>query len=444
MQFAQRLPRASSLYALVEDYCEEFERVYDDRYQQQYGRWRPVIGEVMRKYLECGDLHRGFARLGCDGCRYQAILAYSCKCRLFCPSCQQKRVLLFAEWLDTHILEQVSHAQFVFTIPKLLRPIFKYHPKELGLLCKSAWQALKEMFQEVATDPSALPGVVISVQGYGDRLNLHPHIHALAARGVWSANGSFEAIPALDTQQLMLLFRHHVVKNLLAGGRIGQATVDILDRFHHPGFSAYEGEGVSAGDSAARERLSSYLVHAPFSLARLRYDRDAGAVTYEARAFSRSHLSSPAPERFTPLDALAALTAFIPEKGQQLVRYYGYYSNKARGQRRQQSAAAVTPLAASCPDAGQDEDFRRHCRRAWARLIRKVYLVDPLICPKCGGRLRILSFIDNPCVIEKILRHLKLWDSPERPPPSRRPTTLEPDADFLAWEATGRMFDGID
>jgi hypothetical protein len=41
---------------LVEDYYEEFERVYDDRYQQQYGFWRPVIGEVLRKYLQCGDL----------------------------------------------------------------------------------------------------------------------------------------------------------------------------------------------------------------------------------------------------------------------------------------------------------------------------------------------------------------------------------------------------
>jgi hypothetical protein len=44
-------------------------------------------------------------------------------------------------------------------------------------------------------------------------------------------NGSFEAIPALDTQQLMLLFRHHVMKNLLAAGRISQTTVDILDRY---------------------------------------------------------------------------------------------------------------------------------------------------------------------------------------------------------------------
>ncbi len=173
----------------MEDYYQEFELVYDQRYQQRYGPWRKVIGEVMRKYLECGDLHRGFARLGCGCCRCQwnipftgAILAYSCKCRLFCPSCQQKRVLLFAEWLDAHILEQVSHCQsidpdssgFVFTIPKLLRPIFKYHPKELGLLCKSAWQALREMFQEVASDSSALPGVVISVQSYGDHLNLRP------------------------------------------------------------------------------------------------------------------------------------------------------------------------------------------------------------------------------------------------------------------------------
>ncbi len=68
----------------------------------------------------------------------------------------------------------------------------------------------------------------------------------------------------------MLLSRHHVLKNLLACGRIGQ---DILDRFHHPRFSAYEGEGVCAGDSAARERLASYLVHPDFRL----YSRRAGA-----------------------------------------------------------------------------------------------------------------------------------------------------------------------
>jgi len=55
-----------------------------------------------------------------------------------------------------------------------------------------------------------------------------------------------------------------------------------------------------------------------------------------------------------------------------------------------------------------------------------------------------ISFIENPAVIAKILRHLKLWDLPERPPPPPPSTTLQYDADFLAWEDAGRLFDGID
>jgi hypothetical protein len=130
---------------------------------------------------------------------------------------------------------------------------------------------------------------------------------------------------------------------------------------------------------------------------------------------------------------------------QQLVRYCGYYSNKARGQCRlqQQGSAGITPVAVSVPESDPD-DFRRHCKRAWARLIRKVWAADPLACPKCGARLRIISFIENPSVIEKILRHLKLWDPLERPPPPWVSTILETDADFLAWEAAGQLFDGID
>ena len=55
--YEPRNPRVSPLYALVEDYYEKLERVYDERHRQQYGPGRKVIGEVMRKYLECGDLH---------------------------------------------------------------------------------------------------------------------------------------------------------------------------------------------------------------------------------------------------------------------------------------------------------------------------------------------------------------------------------------------------
>jgi hypothetical protein len=68
-------------------------------------------------------------------------------------------------------------------------------------------------------------------------------------------------------------------------------------------------------------------------------------------------------------------------------------------------------------DSASGEEFARGRRRSWARLIKKVYEADPLVCPRCSGPLKIISLIGDAPVIEKILRHLKLWDPPQRPPP---------------------------
>ena len=52
-----------------------------------------------------------------------------------------------------------------------------------------------------------------------------------------------------------------------------------------------------------------------------------------------------------------------------------------------------------------------------ARVIKKVYEIDPLICPKCGGLMKVISFIEDYKVIDKIIDHLKLTFKAERPPP---------------------------
>jgi hypothetical protein len=62
----------------------------------------------------------------------------------------------------------------------------------------------------------------------------------------------------------------------------------------------------------------------------------------------------------------------------------------------------------------------------WAALIKKVYETDPLLCPKCGGRMRIVSFLERrsqPAVVERILKHCGLWDdTAARGPPAAAPT----------------------
>ena len=52
-------------------------------------------------------------------------------------------------------------------------------------------------------------------------------------------------------------------------------------------------------------------------------------------------------------------------------------------------------------------------------MISKVYEVDPLHCPTCGGQMRIISFIEEPKTIDRIIHHLKLTFETERPPPPR-------------------------
>ena len=105
------------------------------------------------------------------------------------------------------------------------------------------------------------------------------------------------------------------------------------------------------------------------------------------------------------------MCSHIPNRGEQMVRYYGYYSNVARGKRKQKGTDDVIPCMTE-PE-GDVKTFRKN----WARLIQKIYEVDPLICPKCKGIMRIISFIEDAQVIRDILTHLGLWLVRSRPPP---------------------------
>ncbi|NOR23957.1 MAG: hypothetical protein GQ542_06100 [Desulforhopalus sp.] len=84
--YKRRNPQTTLLWKLLASHFTDFEENYDDLFQKQHGFYRLVISHVVRKYLECGDLHEGFARIKCPDCHREYILAYSCRGRYFCPS----------------------------------------------------------------------------------------------------------------------------------------------------------------------------------------------------------------------------------------------------------------------------------------------------------------------------------------------------------------------
>jgi ribosomal protein S27E len=324
-----RNPRKSQYYRCVEAKFEKLERVWDERYQNKYGYWRPHVIDVIYKYLDCGDLHQGFARVKCDDCNHEYLLPFSCKRRYFCPSCHQKRVVEFGEFLYEEVLCSVPHRQWVFSLPKRLRLFFLYDRSLLSKLSRCAWKVLSCYLTNSVSMSSSMPGAVISVQTFGDFLNFNPHLHIISTDGCFNNDGSFMTAVTPNANHLEPLFRLEVLNMLKREGKITDAVIENMSTWHHSGFHVYCGDVIRPDDEEGLEHLAHYVIRAPISQERMIYiaaSETPGGIAKVIYTGKNSRVR----EQFTALDWLARLVTHIPNKGEQLIRYYRFYSNKVR------------------------------------------------------------------------------------------------------------------
>jgi hypothetical protein len=140
---------------------------------------------------------------------------------------------------------------------------------------------------------------------------------------------------------------------------------------------------------------------APFSLEKMSYDPKSETVIYRARMHKTLKRNF---QIMSGADWLVQLCRHIPDRFEHLVRYAGWYSSRSRGKRGRMT---IAPTEVATREVDLREAAR--VRSTWARLIHKVYEVDPLEYPKCKGPMRVIAFIDNKTVIREILTHLGLW-----------------------------------
>lgn len=294
-----------------------------------------------------------------------------------------------------------------------MRPIFRRDRRLLGELCRCAWQSFREYVQ-ASVGPSYIPGAIFAIQTYGDSLNWHPHLHALASDVVWSPDGASVPIGRVDSGVITQLFQHQVLEMMVSRRRLSREFAQKLRSWQHSGFQVHCSRSVAADQRPALERLAAYLLRPRFAGTRVRYDPDHSHIEYRTAKGVTCSLDA--------LDWIARVTSHIPAHHEQMVRYNGRYSNAARGKRRKQEAQpALYPSHGEPPreEDAQAESCSRERRRSWARLLRKIYEVDPLTCPRCGSLMEIISSIEQPHLIRRILRHLNLWERHGRSPPPR-------------------------
>jgi len=418
--YRQRHPERTVFYRVLFHYFDEFVAEYENRFEREYGYFRPVIQEVVEKYLDCGNPKCGFARIRCRDCGSEFLLHFSCHGRGFCPSCHSKRREEWGEWMRESLVLDVPHRQVVLTIPKMLRIYFKYNRSLLSGLCLCGKETILKYFK-AATGRELTPGIIAVIQSFGSRINLHPHLHFLVSEGGSDREGRFHSVCRFNDDLLRELFTREVFSLLVHKQLINLTLVQKILRWKHTGFHVHS--KVRATSKQEAERVGKYMIRPILSLKRLSFDKAQGQVIYQYGKHS-SKL-----ERMDYLEFIARVTSHIPDKGQVTLRYYGLYSNAHRGKMRK---AGVDP---SHPPI-IDDKVSFVPSKGWAEMIRKVFEVDPLICPQCGGEMKVISFIEDHKVIDKIIAHLKLIFFAERPPP---PKALQQEL-LMAAEEMGEYF----
>ena len=138
-QISQTLPKPLSSYiprgqnvlqTVFNEHFDDFREVYEETYSKTWGKYRiDRITEVVEEFIKCGDYREGIARIKCTNpkCGHDYFVPLSCKSFYLCPSCHQKRTLLFSEQITQEVLLRLPHRQWVFCIPKCLRVFFKHN-----------------------------------------------------------------------------------------------------------------------------------------------------------------------------------------------------------------------------------------------------------------------------------------------------------------------------
>ncbi len=295
------------------------------------------------------------------------------------------------------------------------------HRELLGELARLAYETIKELMLEAAGDDKARPGVVAVPQTFGSLIQPHPHLHALASRGLWDKQGQWLPVPYVDTIAAEKLFAHKILHLLKSKGLLSDERIELLCSFRRSGFSVDASPTVWPQDTQGLERLCRYLLRCPLSLSRIHWMPGAKTLFYEGKSAHHDPLAShPQGETLDILEFLARVLTQIPEPRTHGVRYFGAYSSKARAYRKKANLTLESlggPKDSNIQDETQLSPKKRAAlRKSWAQLIKRVYQTDPLKC-ECGGTLRVISFITEQKVIRKILTHLQKRKNVSRPPP---------------------------
>jgi len=436
--YRRRSPADTPLYRAVQSHLETFLALCGDDWQEE--RISPHAERELRAYLECGILAYGFARARCGECGHDFLVAFSCKGRAVCPSCNARRMAETAAHLVDHVLPPLPVRQWVLSLPKRLG----YHLQRDREALNSALRIFIDEIerhlraQSPGAGPDARAGAVAFIHRFGSSLNLHTHFHVCVIDGVlepdsWGGVRFYAAdeLDATDAEAVQARVRRRILRAFVRRGILDKDDRRDMEQWSHGGgFSLDATVRIEANDRHGLERLVRYCARPPFAAERIE-ELDRHRLIY--------HLPKPGPDGRTqrilsPLELIERIAALVPPPRQHRHRYYGVLAPNAPLRAAVTALASEGPAVQLLPSAEPSAEesaatlHRSPARYLWAMLLARIYEVFPLTCPKCGTEMRIIAFITEAAPVQQILDHIGEPATPPRIAPARGPPSWDDDS----------------
>ena len=474
--FNPRHPERTLLYQTIAEHFETWHELASaGQFDGQGDHHTPksYVRQAFRKYLECGIFAHGFARAWCDDCGHDYFVAFSCKGRGVCPSCNTRRMVETAAHLTDHVFPRLPVRQWVLSVPKRLRYFMQRDGPVLNMVLRIFLRVIAQ--SQSANCPGAADvnnaalhiGAVAFIHRFGSSLNEHVHFHVCVVDGVFEqvpgegdADAQEAAIPAgvlfhpatgVDADavaQVQATLRKRILRAFVGRGLLESCDAKDMLAYQHSGFSVDAGVCIEAHDRAALERLLRYCARPPFAMERLR--KEGAALVYRC-AKQRSEPTSDKRGakvdelHLTALELIDRIAALVPPPRTHRHRYFGVLAPNSPLRAAAVALAtpqqpikqvvvqtepaatgegvpAVAPLGHAIPPTPEPAPPKRApAHYLWAVLIARIYEVFPLLCPICGGQMRLIAFITEGTQIRRILDHIGVDSEPPQISPARGP-----------------------
>ena len=344
--------------------------------------------------MQCKTGSLGFSESTCPECGYKKIHYASCGNRN-CPSCQGTKPAEWVEARSAELVEGLPYFHVIMTVPHELNPLFLTNPKAMyKLLMQSASDAVKDVASR-KENLGCAPGVVSVLHTWGQKLDLHPHVHMLVAGGGLKNPAQFCRSRVnhffCPEGKIAGAFREFFLKGLKALRSNGELVYsgsaefyrnhytfeELLTKLYHNPWNAFVKETFN-GNGNAIEYLSRYAYRTAISNSRI--------VSVEAEGVTMTYkdYSDGGKEKSLLLDGEEFIRRFLLHvlpKGFSRIRYCGYLANS----RRKKNLKLIRRLT------GTRERKNRLAGMCVRERIKSIFHIDICKCPNCSTNMYITT-----------------------------------------------------